>query len=90
MDLKNSFQGLNSSLSVNLGGENQSSKLVNQVIFQIDAIKKELAENKAQIQQLNFEMGSKLLQLRNEKKDKNTPPTDAVSIKYEQISKLVR
>ena len=43
MDMKNSFQGLNSSLSGNLGSENQSSKLINEVIFQIDAIKKELA-----------------------------------------------
>lgn len=29
MDLKNSFQGMNSSLSVNLGNEGHSSKLVN-------------------------------------------------------------
>jgi len=43
MDLKTSLQGLNSSLSANLGSENQNSKLVNEVIFQIDTIKKELA-----------------------------------------------
>ena len=29
MDLKNSFQGMNSSMSVNLGNESHSSKLVN-------------------------------------------------------------
>ncbi len=40
MDLKNSFQGLNSSLSVNMGNESQSSKLVNEVIFQLDSLKK--------------------------------------------------
>ena len=29
MDLKSSYQGLNSSMSVNLGNESHSSKLVN-------------------------------------------------------------
>jgi hypothetical protein len=42
MDIKSSFQGLNSSLSVNLGNENTGSKLVNEVIFQLDSQKKEL------------------------------------------------
>jgi hypothetical protein len=49
MDLKNSYAGLNSSLSVNMGSENPNSKLVNEVIFQLDSIKKELSENKMQI-----------------------------------------
>lgn len=40
MDLKNSFQGLNSSISVNIGNESHSSKLVNEVIFQLDSQKK--------------------------------------------------
>lgn len=83
MDLKNSFQGMNSSISANMGNENQSSKLVNEVIFQIDSIKKELAENKAQMEQLSFEMGSKFLELRNDKKDKNTATPDLVTVKYE-------
>jgi hypothetical protein len=44
MDLKSSFQGLNSSLSVNFGNETQNSKLVNEVIFQLDTMKKEIAD----------------------------------------------
>lgn len=43
MDLKNSYAGLNSSLSVNMGNENPNSKLVNEVIFQLDTMKKELS-----------------------------------------------
>ena len=43
MDLKNSFQGMNSSMSVNLGNESHSSKLVNEVVFQLDSQKKEIS-----------------------------------------------
>jgi hypothetical protein len=62
MDLKNSFQGLNSSLSVNLGNESisQNSKLVNEVIFQLDSLKKEINENKIQIDELSFKLSAKL------------------------------
>jgi hypothetical protein len=40
VDLKNSFQGMNSSYSINLGNENSNSKLVNEVIYQLDSLKK--------------------------------------------------
>lgn len=90
MDLKNSYAGLNSSLSMNMGGENPNSKLVNEVIFQLDSIKKELSENKMQIQQLNFEFSSKIVELNKDTKDKNTPSTDIVALKFQEITKIVR
>lgn len=50
MDIKNSFQGLNSSISVNMGNESSNSKLVNEVIYQLDSLKKDITENKLQIE----------------------------------------
>lgn len=49
VDLKNSFQGMNSSYSMNLGNENSNSKLVNEVIYQLDSLKKELNDTKVQM-----------------------------------------
>ena len=40
VDLKNSFQGMNSSFSINVGGEGHGSKIVNEVICQLDVQKK--------------------------------------------------
>jgi len=39
---------------------------------------------------LNFEFNSKIVELNKDNKDKNTPSTDAVSLKFEEITKLVR
>lgn len=50
VDLKNSFQGLNSSISVNMGNESSNSKLVNEVIYQLDSLKKDISENKLQLE----------------------------------------
>ena len=60
VDLKNSFQGMNSSFSVNLGGESQGSKIVNEVICQLDAQKKELSDTKQLIEDLNEKINLKL------------------------------
>lgn len=46
VDLKNSFQGMNSSLSINVGNESHGSKIVNEVICQLDAQKKQLSDTK--------------------------------------------
>lgn len=43
MDIKNSFQGLNSSMSINMGNESSNSKLVNEVIYQLDSLKKDIS-----------------------------------------------
>lgn len=75
---------------MNMGGENPNSKLVNEVIFQLDSIKKELSENKMQIQQLNFEFSSKIVELNKDTKDKNTPSTDIFAVKFQEITKIVR
>lgn len=60
VDLKNSFQGLNSSISVNLGNEPSNSKLVNEVIYQLDTLKKELSENKLQIEEMSLKLNSNI------------------------------
>ena len=39
---------------------------------------------------MNFEFNSKIVELNKDSKDKNTPSTDAVSLKFEEITKLVR
>ena len=39
---------------------------------------------------MNFEFNSKIVELNKDNKDKNTPSTDAVSLKFEEITKLVR
>ena len=39
---------------------------------------------------MNFEFNSKIVELNKDNKDKNTPSTDAVSLKFEDITKLVR
>ena len=72
MDLKNSFQqGISSSMSVNIGNESNSSKLVNEVIFQLDTYKKELNEAREQIEQLSHKMMAKEVRgdLRKEKEE---------------------
>ena len=56
VDIKSSFQGLNSSLSGNYGTDNSSSKLMTEAMFQLDNIKKELAETKVQMEELNIKM----------------------------------
>ena len=39
---------------------------------------------------MNFEFNSKIVELNKDNKDKNIPSTDAVSLKFEEITKLVR
>lgn len=39
---------------------------------------------------MNFEFNSKIAELNKDNKDKNIPSTDAVSLKFEEITKLVR
>ena len=39
---------------------------------------------------MNFEFNSKIVELNKDSKDKNTQSTDAVSLKFEEITKLVR
>lgn len=60
MDIKNSFQGLNSSISVNMGNESSNSKLVNEVIYQLDSLKKDITENKLQIEEMSLKLNSNI------------------------------
>ena len=73
MDLKNSFQGMNSSLSVNLGNEGHSSKLVNYVVSQLDSQKRELNETRVLIDKLTLKLNSKMIEINNEKPAKEEP-----------------
>lgn len=59
MDLKNSLQGINSSLSVNLGNEGQTSKLVHEFYFQLDSQSRELLELRTHIEELTAKVNSK-------------------------------
>ncbi len=59
MDIKNSFQGMASSISAN----NQicNTKIVSEVIAQIETLKKEVTETKQEINGLHLKLNSKLV-----------------------------
>lgn len=59
MDIKNSFQGMSSSISVN--NDISNTKIVSQVIAQIQALKKEVTETKQEINGLHLKINSKLV-----------------------------